>query len=147
MKLSTKAKFAITAMITLAVRDGEGTVRLAELAREQGISISYLEQLFARLRRSGLVKGKRGQGGGYVLGCPADEITIADIVGAVDSRDNGQDRPSSATIRRMLDDLSTRYYDFLGSITLASVVEDEVSRPGGYGHVEAPATGLAAHAG
>ena len=83
MKLSTKGRHAITAMMELAMRDSKGPVTLADISVEQSISVSYLEQLFARLRNNGLVTGMRGPGGGYCLRRPASEITIAEILSAV----------------------------------------------------------------
>ena len=84
MKLSTKGRHAITAMMELALRHNNGPVTLADISVEQSISVSYLEQLFARLRNHGLVTGMRGPGGGYCLRRPATEITIAEILSAVD---------------------------------------------------------------
>ncbi len=84
MRLSTKGRYAVTAMLELAINNGRGPVTLADISVEQGISLSYLEQLFACLRRQRLVKGVRGPGGGYYLGRPAGEISIADIICAVD---------------------------------------------------------------
>jgi len=84
MKLSTKGRHAITAMMELALRHSSGPVTLADISVEQSISVSYLEQLFARLRNHGLVTGMRGPGGGYCLRRPATEITIAEILSAVD---------------------------------------------------------------
>ena len=83
MKLSTKGRHAITAMMELALRHSNGPVTLADISVEQSISVSYLEQLFARLRNHGLVTGMRGPGGGYCLRRPATEITIAEILSAV----------------------------------------------------------------
>ncbi|TNF98490.1 MAG: Rrf2 family transcriptional regulator [Gammaproteobacteria bacterium] len=84
MKLSTKGRYAVTAMLDLAINDGKNPVTLAEISQCQGISLSYLEQLFARLRRAELVTGVRGPGGGYRLAREASGITIADIIDAVD---------------------------------------------------------------
>ena len=84
MKLTTKGRFAVSAMVDLAQQQGEGPVPLATIAERQEISLSYLEQLFARLRRAGLVTSARGPGGGYRLARSMDEISIAEIVDAVD---------------------------------------------------------------
>lgn len=84
MRLSTKGRYAVMAMTDLARREGEKAVALAEIAARQDISLAYLEQLFARLRRSGLVASVRGPGGGYRLARSAAETSIADIVLAVD---------------------------------------------------------------
>ncbi len=84
MRLTTKGRFAVTAMVDLAMTGGKGPVTLAAISERQSISLSYLEQLFAKLRRNNVVASVRGPGGGYCLGRPANKITIADIVVAVD---------------------------------------------------------------
>lgn len=84
MKLTTKGRYAVTAMADIAAQRGAGPVALSDIAVRQGISISYLEQLFAKLRRAGLVASARGAGGGYVLRHSPAETRIADIVAAVD---------------------------------------------------------------
>ena len=84
MRLSTKGRYAVTAMIDLALHNDVGPVALTDIADTQKISVSYLEQLFARLRKNGLVTGMRGPGGGYRLARAADEITVAEIIAAVD---------------------------------------------------------------
>src|SRR5919206_219727 len=84
MKLGTRARYAVTAMVDIARYGGGGPVPLAEIARRQEISLAYLEQLFAKLRRSGLVRSVRGPGGGYLLAHGRDDTRIADIVLAVD---------------------------------------------------------------
>jgi len=83
MRLTSKGRYAVAAMIDLAMRSGDGPVTLAAIADRQCISLSYLEQLFRRLREAGLVRSVRGPGGGYLLGKPASEITIAEIIHAV----------------------------------------------------------------
>ncbi len=126
MKLSTKGRHAITAMMELALRHKKGPVTLADISVEQSISVSYLEQLFARLRNSGLVTGMRGPGGGYCLRRPASEITIAEILSAVDDamparreRIPGEQWPESVV---MWNQLSARIYDYLNDLTLAEAV-------------------------
>lgn len=84
MKLSTKGRYAVMAMVDLAQYGADGPTSLADISERQEISLSYLEQLFAKLRRSGLVRSVRGPGGGYLLAFPADEIRISDIIHAVD---------------------------------------------------------------
>ena len=84
MRLTTKGRFAVTAMIDLALRENGGPVALAAISQRQQISLSYLEQLFGKLRRHQLVESTRGPGGGYSLGRRSDEITVADIIVAVD---------------------------------------------------------------
>lgn len=84
MRLTTKGRYAVTAMLDLAYHSDTKPVTLTEIARRQDISLSYLEQLFAKLRRAGMVTGVRGPGGGYRLSRPADAINVADIITAVD---------------------------------------------------------------
>ena len=84
MRLTTKGRFAVTAMIDLALRQDNGPVTLAAISQRQHISLSYLEQLFGKLRRHELVESTRGPGGGYSLGRKASEITVADIITSVD---------------------------------------------------------------
>ena len=126
MKLSTKGRHAITAMMELALRHNKGPVTLADISVEQSISVSYLEQLFARLRNHGLVTGMRGPGGGYCLRRPATDITIAEILSAVDDamparreRIPGEEWPQSVV---MWNQLSSRIYDYLNGLTLAEAV-------------------------
>ncbi|MCK4843163.1 MAG: Fe-S cluster assembly transcriptional regulator IscR [Methylococcales bacterium] len=84
MRLTTKGRYAVTAMLDLAFHSEKNPVTLTDIATRQTISLSYLEQLFARLRKSGMVKGVRGPGGGYKLSREVENINIADIIEAVD---------------------------------------------------------------
>ncbi len=86
MRLTTKGRYAVTAMLDLAYHSQNKPVTLTDIATRQTISLSYLEQLFARLRKAGMVKGVRGPGGGYRLSRPAEEISVADIIAAVDEQ-------------------------------------------------------------
>ncbi len=86
MKLSTKGRYAVTAVMDIALHEKVGPVTLADISQCQGISLSYLEQLFSKLRSNGLVKGVRGPGGGYRLAKPANEISVADIIDSVDEK-------------------------------------------------------------
>ena len=86
MRLSTKGRYAVTAMMDIALHENLGPVTLADISQCQGISLSYLEQLFARLRKGGLVEGVRGPGGGYRLARPANQISVADIIQSVDEK-------------------------------------------------------------
>ncbi|WP_297527526.1 Rrf2 family transcriptional regulator [Thiohalobacter sp.] len=133
MRLSTKGRYAVTAMMDLALHDGKGPVTLADISRCQGISLSYLEQLFAKLRRQGLVKGVRGPGGGYRLARSADAISVADIILAVDERvdstlcegrEDCQDGERCLT-HELWNSLSKQIFDYLDGITLAAFL----SRP------------------
>lgn len=134
MRLSTKGRYSVTAMMDLAIHDKAGPVTLADISQCQGISLSYLEQLFAKLRKSGLVKGVRGPGGGYRLAKPASEISIAEIINSVDEKvdvtncageGNCQDGEQCLT-HELWSTLSQRLYAFLDGITLAQFVD----RPG-----------------
>ena len=134
MRLSTKGRYSVTAMLDLAIHDKAGPVTLADISQCQGISLSYLEQLFARLRKNGLVKGVRGPGGGYRLARPATEISIAEIICSVDENvdvtrckgeGNCQDGAKCLT-HELWTNLSDRLHGFLSGITLAQFVE----RPG-----------------
>ena len=84
MRLTTKGRYAVTAMLDLALHAAVGPVSLADISERQGISISYLEQLFAKLRRNGLVRSVRGPGGGYQLSRDSDDIDVAAVIAAVD---------------------------------------------------------------
>ena len=139
MRLSTKGRYAVTAMLDLALNGNDGPVTLADISENQGISLSYLEQLFASLRSKGLVRGVRGPGGGYYLGRDADEISIADVICAVDEwveftrckgKQNCHDGQRCLT-HSLWDDLSQQIYVFLSDITLADLVERGVEREEG----------------
>lgn len=131
MRLSTKGRYAVTAMLDLALNGIDNPVTLADISNNQGISLSYLEQLFAALRSKGLVKGVRGPGGGYFLGKPAAEISIANIICAVDewvefTRCRGKEDCHSGQrclTHSLWDDLSKQIFDFLTEITLQELVD------------------------
>jgi Rrf2 family transcriptional regulator, iron-sulfur cluster assembly transcription factor len=136
MRLSTKGRYAVTAMLDLALSSGRGPVTLADISVNQGISLSYLEQLFAALRAKKLVRGVRGPGGGYYLGRSPDEITIANIICAVDEwveltrcggRENCRDGQRCLT-HHLWDQLSDEIFRFLSDISLQDLVER--GRPG-----------------
>lgn len=131
MKLTTKGRYAVTAMLDLAIHDTAGPVALADIAQRQGISLSYLEQLFARLRKRGLVRSVRGPGGGYQLGRKAGRIAVSDVIWAVDEmvdatrcagRENCQGEERCLT-HDLWHDLSQQIRDFLSGIDLAELVE------------------------
>ena len=131
MKLSTKGRHAVTAMMELALQHKKGPVTLADISAQQAISISYLEQLFARLRQHGLVTGMRGPGGGYCLARPAAEITIANILATVDDVTRREEQPHAQgeipVGAQMWLHLSNRIYDYLNSITLDEAIESASS--------------------
>jgi len=132
MKLTTKGRYAVTAMLDLALHYQQGAVTLSEIAKRQGISLSYLEQLFARLRRNGLVDSVRGPGGGYTLAMAPDKITVAQIVITIneniDATRCGGDKNCQGDERCLTHDLwhslSERIHDFLNGITLADLVAE-----------------------
>ncbi len=131
MRLSTKGRYAVTAMLDLAIHHAEGPVTLADISEKQGISLSYLEQLFARLKKQGLVTGMRGPGGGYRLSHPPTEISIAQVISAIgeeidatqcQGRQDCQDGERCLT-HELWQKLGAEIYNFLSSITLASFLE------------------------
>jgi Rrf2 family iron-sulfur cluster assembly transcriptional regulator len=133
MRLTTKGRYAVTAMLDLALRQGKGPISLAEISERQGISLSYLEQLFTRLRKSELVRSTRGPGGGYSLSRPADDIAVAEVIIAVDEKvdstrcgglGNCQDDERCLTHELWMD-LSEQIYMFLDSISLGTLVKRE----------------------
>ena len=130
MRLTTKGRYAVTAMLDLALNQGKGAVTLQDIALKQEISLSYLEQLFAKLRREGLVKGTRGPGGGYRLAQNAEAISVAAIITSVDEKAdmtrcggeaNCQDGKKCLT-HELWADLSLEIYKFLDGISLADLV-------------------------
>lgn len=131
MRLTTKGRYAVTAMLDLAIHHDQGPVTLADIARRQAISLSYLEQLFAQLRKRGLVHSSRGPGGGYRLGRSAVDIAVVDVIGAVDesvdaTRCGGMENcqgEARCLTHDLWHDLSKQIHDFLGGIDLAQLVE------------------------
>jgi len=130
MKLTTKGRYAVTAMLDLALRYDKGAVTLADIAKRQGISLSYLEQLFAKLRRSGLVDSVRGPGGGYTLALEPAKISVAEIIVAINenidaTRCGGEKNchgDETCLTHQLWEDLSTRIHEFLNGITLGDLV-------------------------
>jgi Rrf2 family transcriptional regulator, iron-sulfur cluster assembly transcription factor len=134
MRMSTKGRFAVNSMIDLALREGAGPVALAAIAARQQISLSYLEQLFSRLRRSGLVASTRGPGGGYTLGRSLNDISVADIVLAVEEPsdyevENGErGRRGDELTGALWDQLGEVMLRHLGTVSLKSMVDDQLQR-------------------
>ena len=137
MRLSTKGRYAVMAMVDLAQHGDGGPVSLAEIAERQEISLCYLEQLFAKLRRGGLVKSVRGPGGGYLLAHGRDETRIADIIAAVDEPIRAiRCTPGSAIGCRgdrsrclthdLWEELSNQIHLYLSSVSLGDVCERRV---------------------
>ncbi len=130
MRLTTKGRYAVTAMLDLALHSEGGPVSLSDISRRQEISLSYLEQLFARLRRNGLVKSTRGPGGGYSLSQQADDIAVGEVILAVDENvdstqcggnENCQGENKCLT-HSLWCELSQEIQDFLGGITLGQLM-------------------------
>jgi Rrf2 family iron-sulfur cluster assembly transcriptional regulator len=132
MRLTTKGRYAVTAMLDLSLNYGIRPITLADISDRQGISLSYLEQLFANLRRQGLVSSSRGPGGGYRLSRSADEVTVLDVISAVDekvdaTRCEGKGNCSNGEqclSHEIWQSLSDQIRLYLGSITLGQVVKD-----------------------
>lgn len=130
MRLTTKGRFAVTAMVDLALRHGKGPVTLAGISERQDISLSYLEQLFGKLRRHNLVDSVRGPGGGYTLAKPLETVSVADIIRAVDepidATQCGGKENCHEEHRCMTHDLwvslNQKIYEYLDSVTLAELV-------------------------
>lgn len=130
MRLTTKGRYAVTAMLDLALHHGGGPITLADIAQRQGISLSYLEQLFSRLRKKDLVASVRGPGGGYTLKRDAAEIFVAEVITAVDENvdttrcggahnchNNGR-----CLTHDLWQDLSSRIFDYLNRISLQDLM-------------------------
>ncbi|BAK78176.1 transcriptional regulator, BadM/Rrf2 family [Pseudogulbenkiania sp. NH8B] len=133
MRLTTKGRFAVTAMLDLALRHGNGPVTLAGISERQSISLSYLEQLFGKLRRAELVESVRGPGGGYTLAKSAEQISVADIITAVDEpvdatqcggRENCHDNHRCMT-HDLWTNLNATIFDYLSKVTLFSLVAEQ----------------------
>jgi len=130
MKLTTKGRYAVTAVLDLAFHEKDGPVSLADISSRQGISLSYLEQLFSRLRRNNVVSSTRGPGGGYSLACPDTEISMAQIIVAVDESYDATSCGGEGTCsgdqyqcltHDLWKELSEEIHGFLSSITLSEM--------------------------
>lgn len=130
MRLTTKGRFAVTAMVDLAMRGGNGPVALASISERQKISLSYLEQLFGKLRRRRLVDSVRGPGGGYCIAKPLDQVSIAEIIRAVDEtldatqcggKENCREEHRCMT-HDLWATLNEKMYEYLSSVTLGALV-------------------------
>ena len=130
MRLTTKGRYAVTSILDLALHQDVGPIPLAGIAARQDISLSYLEQLFAQLRRRGLVQSVRGPGGGYHLGKPADSINIAEVIEAVNETTDATrcggtsdcQNGETCLTHYLWMDLSEQIRDFLGDISVADLV-------------------------
>ncbi len=130
MRLTTKGRFAVTAMLDLAIHSPHGAVKLNAISERQQISLSYLEQLFSKLRRANLVESIRGSGGGYILAGSADQINIAQIIAAAEDSLDATQCSSKANCHngtpclthQLWEDLNHTINDYLSGITLQSVL-------------------------
>lgn len=131
MKLTTKGRYAVTAMFDLALHHGKGPIALTDIAQRQGISLSYLEQLFSRLRKRSLVSSVRGPGGGYRLARQASEIQVGEVISAVDENVDTTRCGGGHNCRNegpclthdLWQDLSTRIYEYLNRISLQDLID------------------------
>ncbi|WP_353131520.1 Rrf2 family transcriptional regulator [Limnohabitans sp.] len=136
MRLSTKSRFAVTAMIDMGLRQHQGPVSLAAISQRQHISISYLEQIFSKMRQHGLVDSTRGPGGGYNLNRDANLISVADIIYAVNSPDEKEELPADAeqngyvSAEELWSSLNQKMDDHMQSISLHSLIAAQLSKGG-----------------
>lgn len=138
MRLTTKGRFAVTAMIDLALNNGGQPVTLSEISERQKISLSYLEQLFGKLRRRELVSSVRGPGGGYNLAKPTDQVSVADIITAVDEpidatqcggKENCKDEQKCIT-HDLWTDLNRHIFEYLRAVKLSDLVSKQLKKSG-----------------
>lgn len=143
MRLSTKGRFAVTAMLDVALRQKNGPVALSDISVRHQISLSYLEQMFSKLRTSGLVKSTRGPGGGYALAHLAEEISVADIIGSVEGRAHETDSNAMITqklgqdiagqgvaevTQKLWNAFDARMEEHMQSVTLRSLVLEQLAK-------------------
>jgi Rrf2 family iron-sulfur cluster assembly transcriptional regulator len=138
MRLTTKGRFAVTAMIDMALRQHGGPVTLASIAERQKISLSYLEQLFGKLRRNDLVASTRGPGGGYTLAKPMSSVSVAAIISAVDEpldatgcggMGNCHDEDHPCMTHSLWTGLNARMYEYLSAVNLEELVLQQQGTP------------------
>jgi len=138
MKLSTKGRYGMVALVDIATHSGGALVTLGDIAQRQDISLPYLEQLFVKLRRAGLVASVRGPGGGYRLARPASEIRVVDVLAAVDETVNAMHKGAGASggmsgsqaqslTNRLWEGLSAHVYVFLHQTRLSDVIDNELA--------------------
>ena len=144
MNLTTKGRFAVTAMLDLAMRHSSDPVTLAEISRRQKISLSYLEQLFGKMRRRALVNSVRGPGGGYRLAKDMGSVSVADIIVAVDEpidstrcggKEDCNDGEKCIT-HDLWEKLNDHIFDYLGAVTLKQLVDDQQAKQNGVAQVQ-----------
>ena len=133
MRLSTKSRYAVTSLLDMVMHSDQGPVSLADISVRQGISLSYLEQLFAKMRRNKLVVSTRGPGGGYSLGNSPEDVCIADVINAVDEemRVTNKDVMQGSTdfepclTEQLWEELSEQIQNYLTTISLADMMQNE----------------------
>ena len=133
MRLSTKSRYAVTSLLDMVMHSNQGPVSLSDISIRQGISLSYLEQLFAKMRRNNLVVSTRGPGGGYSLGNVPEAVCIADVINAVDeemqvvNKDflQGSGTYEPCLTEQLWDELSDQIQDYLTTISLADMMQNE----------------------
>ncbi len=133
MRLTSKGRYAVTAILDVALHAQSGPVPLADISERQGISLSYLEQLFSRLRKKGLVSSVRGPGGGYQLGGEAEDISVGDVITAVNESvdatkcggSTGCQDGSQCLTHTLWADLSSRIQQFLDAISIAELMKKQ----------------------
>ena len=133
MRLSTKSRYAVTSLLDLVMHSDKGPVSLADISIRQGISLSYLEQLFAKMRRNKLVVSTRGPGGGYSLGGSPDQVCIADVISAVDEEvqiadkdvSNGSSSYEPCLTEQLWEELSVEIQNYLTTISLADMMQND----------------------
>ena len=137
MRLTTKGRFAVTAMIDLALRQNSGPVTLAAISQRQQISLSYLEQLFGKLRRNDLVESTRGPGGGYTLGRNPNNTTVSEIILSVDEpidathcggKENCLGESGRCMTHELWSSLNEKMIEFLNSVTLQKLVDEQLAK-------------------
>jgi len=133
MRLSTKSRYAVTSLLDMVMNSDKGPVSLAEISRRQGISLSYLEQLFAKMRRNNLVVSTRGPGGGYSLSTAPEEVSISDIICAVDEKVEVTNKDALAgsaayepcLTEQLWAELSEQISTYLTNISLADMINNQ----------------------
>ena len=136
MRLSTKSRYAVTSLLDLVMHSEHGPVSLADISVRQGISLSYLEQLFAKMRRNKLVVSTRGPGGGYSLGATPERVCIADVINAVDEKMQVADKDTPTgngsyepcLTEQLWEELSAEIENYLTTISLADMMQNEEVR-------------------
>lgn len=133
MRLSTKSRYAVTSLLDMVMHSDQGPVSLADISVRQGISLSYLEQLFAKMRRNNLVVSTRGPGGGYSLGNSPQDVCIADVINAVDDEVQVTNKDARQNLayyepcltEQLWEELSDQIQEYLTTISLADMIESE----------------------